>query len=42
MSILEMCEAAGVCRAGYYRFLDPEKPAAADMDLRHQMHKVAL
>jgi len=37
-----MCEAAGISRAGYYRFLDPEKPAPADMDLRHEMHQVAL
>lgn len=37
-----MCEAAGISRAGYYRFLDPERPAPADMDLRHEMHKVAL
>ena len=42
MSVLHMCEAAGISRAGYYRFLDPEKPAKADMDLRHEMHKVAL
>jgi putative transposase len=42
MSILQMCESAGISRAGYYRFLDPVKPAPADMDLRHEMHKVAL
>jgi hypothetical protein len=24
-----MCEVAGFSRAGYYRFLDPEKPAPA-------------
>ena len=28
--------------AGYYRFLDPEKPARADMDLRDEMQKIAL
>jgi putative transposase len=37
-----MCEAAGFSRAGYYRFLDPEKPAPADMDLRDEMQKIAL
>ena len=42
MSIVQMCEAAGCSRAGYYRFLDPEKSAPADMDLRDEMHKVAL
>jgi putative transposase len=42
MSVIQMCAAAGISRAGYYRFLDPEKPAPADMDLRDEMHKVAL
>lgn len=42
MSVLGMCEAAGFSRAGYYRFLDPEKPAPADMDLRDEMQKIAL
>jgi transposase InsO family protein len=37
-----MCDAAGVSRAGYYRFLDPVKPCGLDMDLRDEMHKVAL
>ena len=37
-----MCQVAGFSRAGYYRFLDPEKPAAADMDLRDEMQKMAL
>jgi len=37
-----MCEVAGFSRAGYYRFLDPAKPAAADMDLREEMQKIAL
>jgi len=37
-----MCEAAGFSRAGYYRFLDPEKPAPAAMDLRDEMQKIAL
>lgn len=42
MSVVQMCEVAGFSRAGYYRFLDPEKPAPADMDLRDEMQKVAL
>ena len=42
MSVIRMCEAAGFSRAGYYRFLDPEKPAPADMDLRDEMQKIAL
>jgi len=37
-----MCEVAGFSRAGYYRFLDPEKPAPADMDLRDEIQKIAL
>src|SRR5215471_7149779 len=42
MSVLQMCEVAGFCRSGYYRFLDPAKPAPADMDLRDEIQKVAL
>jgi putative transposase len=42
MSVVQMCEAAGFSRCGYYRFLDPVKPAAADMDLRDQIQKIAL
>jgi transposase InsO family protein len=37
-----MCEVAGFSRAGFYRFLDPEKPAAMDMDLRAEMQKIAV
>jgi len=37
-----MCEVAGFSRAGYYRFLEPEKSAPGDMDLRDAMQKVAL
>jgi transposase InsO family protein len=33
---------AGFSRAGYYRFLDPEKPAPADMDLRDEIQKIAV
>jgi putative transposase len=42
LSIVQMCEVAEFSRAGYYRFLDPVKPAAADMDLRDEMQKIAL
>ena len=42
LSLVRMCEVAGFSRAGYYRFLDPEKPAAADMDLRDEIQKIAL
>ena len=42
LSVIRMCEVAGFSRAGYYRFLDPAKPVAADMDLRDEMQKIAL
>jgi transposase InsO family protein len=42
LSVIRMCEVAGFSRAGYYRFLDPEKPAPADMELRDEMQKIAL
>ena len=42
LSVSRMCEVSGFSRAGYYRFLDPEKPAGADMDLRDQIQKMAL
>jgi transposase InsO family protein len=42
MSIVEMCAVAGFSRAGFYRFLDPVKPAAADVDLRDEMQKIAV
>lgn len=44
LSVLRMCEVAGFSRAGYYRFLDPaeDKAAAADMEVRDQMQKIAL
>ena len=37
-----MCAVGGFARAGYYRFLDPQKRARADMDLREAMHQIAL
>ena len=42
MSVVQMCGVAGFPRCGYYRFLDPVKPAPADMDLRDQIQKIAL
>jgi len=36
-----MCEVAGFSRAGYYRFLDPVSPAAADVLLRQEIRKIA-
>ena len=42
MSVVQMCEAAGFSRAGYYRFLDPVKPAGLDMDLMDEIQKIAL
>jgi len=42
LSVVRMCEVAGFSRVGYYRFLDPEKPAPADMELRDAMQKMAL
>ena len=42
LSVVRMCEVAGFSRAGYYRFLDPMKPAPADIDLRDEIQKIAL
>ena len=42
MSVVQMCEVAGFSRCGYYRFLDPVKPAPGDMDLRDEIQKIAL
>ena len=42
MSVLQMCGIAGFVRSGYYRFLDPDKPAAMDMDLRDEIQKIAV
>jgi len=42
LSITRMCEVAGFSRSGYYRFLDPVAPCAADMDLRDEMQKIAV
>jgi transposase InsO family protein len=37
-----LCEAAGVSRAGYYRFLQRAEAQEVDMNLRSQMQKIAL
>jgi putative transposase len=38
----ELCRAAGVSRAGYYRCLARPQPKEAAMDLRSQIQRVAL
>jgi putative transposase len=42
MSVMRMCEVAGFSRAGYYRYLHPGKPLAEDMDVRHEIQKIAV
>lgn len=42
LTISRMCEVGGFSRAGFYRFLDPVKPCAADMDLRDEIQKIAV
>lgn len=42
LSVVEMCEAAGVSRAGYYRSLKSEKRADKDMDVRHRVQELAV
>jgi putative transposase len=37
-----LCRAAGVSRAGYYRFLRRTQPQESDMDLRSQLQQIAL
>jgi len=37
-----MCGVAGFSRCGYYRSLNPMKPARTDMDLRNEIQKIAL
>ena len=41
LSVAGMCEVAGFSRAGYYRYLDPVSPAAADLLLRQEIRKIA-
>ena len=42
LPVSQMCGIAEVSRAGYYRFLEPEKPCPEDLKLRDAMHQVAL
>ena len=42
MSVVRMCDVAGFSRAGYYRFLNPDKPAPKDMEVRADMQKIAV
>jgi len=37
-----LCQAAGVSRAGYYRFLTRPQAKEAAMDLRSQIQRIAL
>lgn len=37
-----LCQTAGVCRAGYYRFLLRPRRPEADMELRSQIQRIAL
>jgi len=37
-----LCRAAGVSRAGYYRFVRRTQPQESDMDLRCQLQQIAL
>lgn len=37
-----LCQASGVSRAGYYRFLLRAQPALVDMDLRSKIQNIAL
>lgn len=37
-----LCRAAGISRAGYYRFRQRRKTKGTDMDLRSQMQRIAL
>ena len=37
-----LCQAAGVSRAGYYRFLARPRAQEAAMDLRSQIQRIAL
>ena len=42
MTIRGMCEAADVCRAGFYRHLNEPEFEDGDMDLRDAIQKIAL
>ncbi|HET7216227.1 MAG TPA: IS3 family transposase [Terriglobia bacterium] len=42
LAVSQMCGITGISRAGYYRFLEPEKPCPEDLKLRDAMHQLAL
>ena len=42
MTIMDMCQAADVCRAGFYRHRDEPEVEDGDMDLRDEIQKIAL
>ncbi len=42
LTVRRMCQIAGVSRAGFYRLPAAEKPARRDVELRHEMQKIAL
>ena len=39
---MELCQVAGVSRAGYYRFQPRVQESEADMDLRSAIQQIAL
>ena len=39
---MELCQVAGVSRAGYYRFQPRVQASEADMDLRSAIQQIAL
>ena len=39
---MELCQVAGVSRAGYYRFQPHVQESKADMDLRSAIQQIAL
>ena len=40
LSIEQMCQSAGISRAGFYRFLRRHDPAAEQMELRAAIQQV--
>jgi len=42
LSIEEVCAAAQVSRAGYYRYFDEHAPRQAETELRDRIQRVAL
>jgi putative transposase len=42
MTVVEMCQTAGVSRAGFYRCQEEPEPADRDVDLRNEIQKIAL